>query len=93
MVAAATGKPLADYCAEMIWGPAGMEADAYWALEAEDGQELGGAGVNARLRDFARFGQFVLEHGVAADGHRVLPPPLAAISPVSPTPRPQPSAS
>lgn len=79
VVAAATGRPLADYCAETIWGPAGMEANGYWALEAEGGQELGGAGVSARLRDVGRFGQFVLEEGVAFaregfGGRSVLPP-------------------
>jgi CubicO group peptidase (beta-lactamase class C family) len=74
VVAAATGRPLADYCAEMIWGPAGMEADGYWMLEAEGGQELGGFGVSARLRDFGRFGLLVLEDGEAFSGRRVLPP-------------------
>ena len=56
LVAAATGRPLADYCAETIWGPAGMEADGYWQLDSEGGMELGGFGVSARLRDFGRFG-------------------------------------
>jgi CubicO group peptidase (beta-lactamase class C family) len=74
LVAAATGRPLADYCAETIWGPAGMEADGYWALEAEDGQELGGAGVSACLRDIGRFALLVLEDGEAFNGRRVLPP-------------------
>jgi CubicO group peptidase (beta-lactamase class C family) len=74
VVAAATGRPLADYCAETIWGPAGMEADGYWALEADGGQELGGFGVSARLRDFGRFGLLVLEDGEAFSGRRVLPP-------------------
>jgi CubicO group peptidase (beta-lactamase class C family) len=74
LVAAATGRPLADYCAQTIWGPAGMEADGYWLLESEDGQELGGAGVSARLRDVGRFGQLVLEDGEAFSGRRVLPP-------------------
>ena len=74
LVAVATGRPLADYCAETIWGPAGMEADGYWALESEDGLELGGAGVSARLRDLGRFGQLVLEDGEAFSGRRVLPP-------------------
>ncbi len=73
VVAAATGRPLADYFAEKIWGPAGMEANGYWALEAEDGMEFGGAGVSARLRDIGRFGQLVLENGVALDGRRILP--------------------
>jgi CubicO group peptidase (beta-lactamase class C family) len=74
VVAAATGRSLADYCAQMIWGPAGMEADGYWALEASGGQELGGAGVSARLRDVGRFGLLVLEDGEAFSGRRVLPP-------------------
>ncbi len=74
LVASATGRTLADYCAEKIWGPAGMEADGYWALEADGGQELGGFGVSARLRDFGRFGQLVLEDGEAFGGRRVLPP-------------------
>jgi CubicO group peptidase (beta-lactamase class C family) len=73
MVAAATGRPLADYCAETIWGPAGMEANGYWMLEAEGGQEMGGFGVSARLRDIGRFGQLVLEDGEAFNGRRVLP--------------------
>jgi CubicO group peptidase (beta-lactamase class C family) len=74
LLAAATGRPLADYCAEKIWGPAGMEADAYWALEAEGGLELGGTGIRACLRDVGRFGQLVLEDGEAFCGRRVLPP-------------------
>lgn len=73
LVAAATGRPLGDYCAEKIWGPAGMEADGYWQLESDDGQELGGFGVSARLRDVGRFGQMVLEDGEAFGGQRVLP--------------------
>jgi len=74
VVAAATGRPLADYCAETIWGPGGMEADGHWQLESEDGLEFGGFGVSARLRDFGRFGQLVLEDGEAFSGRRVLPP-------------------
>jgi CubicO group peptidase (beta-lactamase class C family) len=73
VVAAATGQPLADYFAETIWGPAGMEADGYWQLESEEGLELGGLGVSARLRDVGRFGQLVLEDGSAFSGRRVLP--------------------
>jgi len=74
LVVAATGRPLADYCAEKIWRPAGMEADGYWQLESDDGLELGGLGVSARLRDFGRFGQLMLEDGEAFSGRRVLPP-------------------
>jgi CubicO group peptidase (beta-lactamase class C family) len=74
LVATATGRPLADYCAETIWGPAGMEADGRWLLEADGGLEMGGFGVSARLRDVGRFGQLVLEDGEAFSGRRVLPP-------------------
>jgi CubicO group peptidase (beta-lactamase class C family) len=74
LVAAATTRPLAEYCAETIWGPAGMEADAHWQLDSDSGMELGGFGVSARLRDFGRFGQLVLEDGEAFNGRRVLPP-------------------
>jgi len=74
VVAAATGRPLADYFAETIWGPAGMEADGHWQLESDCGLELGGLGVSARLRDVGRFGQLVLEDGDAFSGRRVLPP-------------------
>ena len=73
VVAAAVGRPLADYFAERVWGPAGMEADAHWQLESEDGLEMGGLGVSARLRDVGRFGLLVLNDGVAFDGQRVLP--------------------
>ena len=73
LVAAATGRPLADYCAETIWGPAGMEADGHWQLESEGGLELGGLGVSACLRDVGRFGQLVLEEDQAFNGRRVLP--------------------
>ncbi len=74
LVAAAVGRPLADYFAETIWGPAGMEANGHWQLESEDGLELGGLGVSARLRDVGRFGLLVLEDGEAFSGRRVLPP-------------------
>jgi CubicO group peptidase (beta-lactamase class C family) len=73
LVAAATGRRLADYCAKAIWGPAGMEADALWALEGEGGREMGGGGLSARLRDLGRFGLLVLEDGEAFDGRRILP--------------------
>jgi CubicO group peptidase (beta-lactamase class C family) len=74
VVAAAAGRPLADYFSDKIWGPAGMEADAHWQLESEGGLEMGGLGVSARLRDIGRFGLLVLDDGEAFIGQRVLPP-------------------
>jgi CubicO group peptidase (beta-lactamase class C family) len=49
-----------------------MQSDAYWQLESEGGQEFAGSGLSATLRDYARFGAFVLADGVI-DGVRVLP--------------------
>ena len=69
---AAIGKPLADYMSEKIWQPAGMECDAFYTLESEGGQEIGGSRAGVVLRDFGRFGLFVLNDGVI-DGKRVLP--------------------
>lgn len=73
VIRSAVGRPLADYYGDKVWGPAGMEADGYWQLESPDGLELTGLGVSARLRDYARFGQFIPEDGVAPGGARVLP--------------------
>lgn len=72
LVRAATGKSVADYLSEKIWSKAGMQADANWWLESPDGLEVGGSGLSATLRDYARFGLFMLEDGVI-DGDRVLP--------------------
>ncbi|MBM9593577.1 serine hydrolase domain-containing protein [Roseitranquillus sediminis] len=72
VVYGAVGGPLADYLSEQIWKPYGMEADANWWLDSPDGVEIGGSGISATLRDYARFGQFFLEGGVI-DGERVLP--------------------
>jgi|UPI0004AF69F3 CubicO group peptidase (beta-lactamase class C family) len=65
-------KPLADYLSEKIWVPYGMEADAKWWLDSPEGVEIGGSGLSATLRDFARFGQFFLEGG-KVNGTQVLP--------------------
>lgn len=72
VVAAAVGASLSSYLSERIWKPFGMEADAYWMLTAEGGIEYGGGGTNATTRDYARFGQFMLEGGMAG-GRQVLP--------------------
>jgi len=72
LLRAAVGKPLADYLSEKIWSRVGMQADANWWLESPDGLEVGGSGLSATLRDYARFGLFLLHDGII-DGERVLP--------------------
>ena len=49
-----------------------MESDANWWLDSPDGTEIGGSGFSATLRDYARFGQFLLNGGVAR-GDSILP--------------------
>jgi CubicO group peptidase (beta-lactamase class C family) len=68
----ATHKPLAEYLSETLWSPLGMERDATWWLESPGGMGLAGSGLGATLRDYGRFGQFVLDGG-AAGGKRVVP--------------------
>lgn len=72
LVAAATGKVLAEYLAEKIWIPVGMQSDATWWLESPRGLEIGGSGLSATLRDYARFGLFMLNGGVIG-GRPTLP--------------------
>jgi hypothetical protein len=60
----AVGQPLADYLYERIWSRVGMEADANWWLDSPNGTEIGGSGFSATLRDYGRFGLFVLNDGV-----------------------------
>ena len=72
IVRSAVGRPLATYLSERIWSKFGMEADAKWWLDSGDGHEIGGSGFSATLRDYGRFGLFVLNGGVAA-GEAILP--------------------
>ncbi len=55
-------KPIAEIMSEKIWQPLGMEADATWLQHRDDDQgvALGYCCLNARLRDYARFGEFYL---------------------------------
>ncbi len=68
----ATQRTLSEYLSDKIWKPAGMESDATWWLASPDGIEIAGSGISATLRDYARFGQFVLGGG-RAGGRDVLP--------------------
>lgn len=69
---AATGKSLAVYMQEKLWSSIGAEGDARWVTDAH-GAVLAFAGLNARLRDYARFGQLYLDGGRNLRGAQVLP--------------------
>ena len=81
LVSEATGKPLADYLSEKVWTPFGMEQEATWLLN-EDGTEISGCCIQAATRDFARYGQFMLEGG-RAGGKQVVPDDWIAKATVS----------
>lgn len=72
LLRAATGRWLADYLSEKIWSNLGMEADAAWWLESPGGLEVAGSGICSTLRDYGRFGLFMLNGG-RIDGVPVLP--------------------
>jgi CubicO group peptidase (beta-lactamase class C family) len=65
LVRAAVKRPLSQYLSEKIWSSFAMEQDATWWTESPGGVEFGGSGFAATLRDYGRFGQFVLQGGVA----------------------------
>lgn len=72
LVSSAVGRPLSDYMAEKIWAPAGMEQQGTWLL-GTTGHEIAGCCIQAAVRDYARFGQFVLNGGKGPDGVSIVP--------------------
>ena len=71
LVMAATQQTLAAYLSSKIWQPYGMEQPASWHIDRSD-HELAGCCFQASLRDYARFGQFVLEGG-KINGESIVP--------------------
>ena len=60
----ATGTHVSRYLQEKLWKPMGMEADGSWSLDSKEGGfEKMESGVNARARDFARFGMLFAKEG------------------------------
>ncbi len=71
LLSQATKKPLSAYLSEKIWIPVGMEQQATWIL-SKTGQEISGCCIQAASRDFARFGQFIL-NGAKVNGQGIVP--------------------
>ncbi|MFB9056508.1 serine hydrolase domain-containing protein [Mariniflexile ostreae] len=67
LVQKATGISLAEYLSEKIWKPFGMEHVAYWLADECSNLNLGGSGLSASLRDFARLGTLMLDEGKIGD--------------------------
>jgi CubicO group peptidase (beta-lactamase class C family) len=72
LLAAALKGSAADYLSEKVWKPLGMQADANWWLDSPSGQVTGGSGLSATLRDYGRFGQWLVSGGTI-QGRQVLP--------------------
>jgi len=70
----ATGQKIEDLMEARIWQPMGAEFDGHFLADGPvgKGRALNGMGYNARLRDFARLGQLMLDGGMAGET-RVLP--------------------
>jgi CubicO group peptidase (beta-lactamase class C family) len=71
LVSRATKKPLAAYLSEKVWGPPAWSRQATWIL-SKTGQEISGCCIQAASRDFARFGQFIL-NGAQVGGTPIVP--------------------
>lgn len=73
IVQAATGKSISEYASEKIWKKIGAQNDALWSLDKENGIEKAYCCFNSNARDFARFGQLVLNNG-KWDSVQIIPP-------------------
>lgn len=57
-----SGKNTEDLLSERVWQPMGAELDAYYTVDP-NGTAFAGGGLNTGLRDLARFGELVRNHG------------------------------
>lgn len=71
VIAGATGRDPADLLAERIIAPLGPEASPYYLTDGE-GVSFVLGGLNLTTRDYARFGQMVLQNG-EWQGRQVVP--------------------
>ncbi len=62
VLAAATGRNVAELTSEWLWKPMGTEHNAYWRIGA-DGQEQAYGAFNASLRDWGRLGLLLANDG------------------------------
>lgn len=69
----ATGVPVATYLQEKIWQPYGMVKDGVWHSYEQGKHDVGAHGFNATLEDWGKFGLFIANNGVLADGSKILP--------------------
>ncbi len=63
LVTNAVGKPLSTYVGEKLWTPLNAEQSALWCLDDKNGIEKCYCCFNSNARDFARWGQLMLDTG------------------------------
>ncbi|MFD1199252.1 serine hydrolase domain-containing protein [Brucella gallinifaecis] len=68
----ATGVPIQSYFQDRLWSKLGAEADAYWLIDPK-GEVVAAGGLNAVLRDFARFGLLYMNGGRNYRGEQIVP--------------------
>jgi CubicO group peptidase (beta-lactamase class C family) len=69
-----SGLTLSDLLSERIWMPMGAEEDAHYHVD-RIGTESGGGGLSTSLRDLARFGETIRNHG-RFHGRQIVPAEL-----------------
>ncbi|MBP8643761.1 MAG: serine hydrolase [Bacteroidales bacterium] len=72
VVEKASGETLSDYASKRLWSKIGAEHDALWCLDRQNGVEKAFCCFNSNARDFARFGQLVLNQGTW-NGEQLIP--------------------
>lgn len=68
----ATGERLSQYVSRKLWTPMHAEENALWSLDKAGGMEKAYCCFNTNARDFARFGQLILNKGYW-DGAPLIP--------------------
>ncbi|MFA6129206.1 MAG: serine hydrolase [Bacteroidales bacterium] len=59
----AVHQKVSSYASEKLWIPMGAQHDALWSVDKPNGVEKAYCCFNTDDRDFARFGQLILNHG------------------------------
>lgn len=62
VIRAVAGQSLSEFAQDALWKPMGAEGNATWSTD-RTGAEFNCIGFAARLRDWARLGQLVAQHG------------------------------
>ncbi len=63
IVESATGRNISDYCSQKFWKFMGAKHDALWSLDKKEGMEKAFCCFHSNARDFARWGQLILNNG------------------------------